>query len=495
MQNWALSADEQRWLDFVAEYELRNGRCTPLDEVVLEAGADEALAIAAVESLEAKGLLELTGMNRREVALKRQGALISSSAELIDRIITRLLEYFRERLAAERTNFRTYSWEAFKKRYDLADADFGQFKKTVQLFRLNNGGSSSDGPPPKADWEVPTFLVKLRTFNGASEVHKFLNARDREAAEELKRIHQRKIDVVNAHLARTGGDIKPEQRPPAESGGQGKPRRRAKPANWERVTAISAGLVFLVALLAIAAFVPNPTPFQEFVFRVVLAIAAAAFGSTIPGLLEVDIGAGGKFAIRAAGALALFVTVFLVNPTRLLDHSSETTSGSQASKSEHAAVEPVDRRTPIDTGTRSPASDGSPPIEQDAPENAQITSFARSTKPAVSPGAASQEQPAPRIARDCDGARFYTRVTHIDGRNPDNWQDPSPRSERISCQGHCTRNPRCEVRSAQGVPEFNACQNQQHCAQAPDDGVCSGRLAMRDEFSMCAGDPVLFNPP
>jgi hypothetical protein len=87
---------------------------------------------------------------------------------------------------------------------------------------------------------------------------------------------------------------------------------------WERATAITAGLAFLLALLAIATLIPSPTPFQEFVFRVVLAIAAAAFGSTIPGLLEINIGHGTQMAIRAAGALALFVAVFLVNPPKLL---------------------------------------------------------------------------------------------------------------------------------------------------------------------------------
>lgn len=94
-------------------------------------------------------------------------------------------------------------------------------------------------------------------------------------------------------------------------------QRRGGNANWDRIVAITTGIVFLATLIVIALSVKNPTPFQEFVFRTILAIAAAAFGSTIPGLLEVELTFATGIAIRAAGALALFATIFLVNPPRL----------------------------------------------------------------------------------------------------------------------------------------------------------------------------------
>lgn len=86
----------------------------------------------------------------------------------------------------------------------------------------------------------------------------------------------------------------------------------------ERSTAIGAGTTFLVVLLLLALFVPVPTTFQEFVFRVILAVAAAAFGATIPGLLEIEVRVSTGIALRAAGALALFATVFLLNPPKLV---------------------------------------------------------------------------------------------------------------------------------------------------------------------------------
>ena|ERR1700733_11618965 len=78
--------------------------------------------------------------------------------------------------------------------------------------------------------------------------------------------------------------------------------------------AIVSGLVFLVTMLAIALFVPQPSPFQYFVFRSVLAIAAAAFATAIPGILDLKMGNW----LKASGALAVLVLVFLVNPASLV---------------------------------------------------------------------------------------------------------------------------------------------------------------------------------
>jgi hypothetical protein len=70
-------------------------------------------------------------------------------------------------------------------------------------------------------------------------------------------------------------------------------------------------------LLAIALFVPVVTAFQEFVFRVVLSLAAAGIGASIPGFLNLhfDLPAG---SIEAGGALALFALSYAVNPPALV---------------------------------------------------------------------------------------------------------------------------------------------------------------------------------
>jgi len=77
-------------------------------------------------------------------------------------------------------------------------------------------------------------------------------------------------------------------------------------------------LAFLICLLVIAVFIPEPKPFQIFVFRVVLALAAAGFGATIPGFLKVELPLWKKGLISATRAIALFVVVYKVNPQELI---------------------------------------------------------------------------------------------------------------------------------------------------------------------------------
>lgn len=87
----------------------------------------------------------------------------------------------------------------------------------------------------------------------------------------------------------------------------------------QRVTAVGSGVVFLIILLALAIAVPEPSPFQYTVFRIVLALAAAAFATTIPGFLEVVISG---FA-RATGAIAVFLIVFFFSPAGLVTETAD----------------------------------------------------------------------------------------------------------------------------------------------------------------------------
>ena len=86
---------------------------------------------------------------------------------------------------------------------------------------------------------------------------------------------------------------------------------------WEKVTMISAGGFGVSILLLIALLVPDPTNFQFFVFRIVLALAAAAFGCGIPGFFHLE-GKVATWTLRAGGALSLFVLIYNVNPPMLV---------------------------------------------------------------------------------------------------------------------------------------------------------------------------------
>ncbi|WP_342148507.1 hypothetical protein [Methylorubrum sp. SB2] len=86
----------------------------------------------------------------------------------------------------------------------------------------------------------------------------------------------------------------------------------------DKLLAFVFGCVFVLLMLVLALVVPNPTEFTLFVFRVVLALAAAGIGAVLPGLFEVKLP-----LVRAGGALALAAVVYFVNPPTLLRDSLE----------------------------------------------------------------------------------------------------------------------------------------------------------------------------
>src|SRR5882672_3815286 len=85
-------------------------------------------------------------------------------------------------------------------------------------------------------------------------------------------------------------------------------------SQFDRVAATCAALV--VVGLAVFLLIRNEEiadPRLFFVLRVVLSFATATLGATIPGFLEIG-WSGRGLAIRAGGALALFVLTFLYTP-------------------------------------------------------------------------------------------------------------------------------------------------------------------------------------
>lgn len=86
---------------------------------------------------------------------------------------------------------------------------------------------------------------------------------------------------------------------------------------WQLVTGLVIGIVFALIILVLVVFIPNPTPSQFFVFRGLFAVSLAAVAAIIPGLLNVE-SRFNKFSIKATGAIAVFVLVWLLNPPALI---------------------------------------------------------------------------------------------------------------------------------------------------------------------------------
>lgn len=97
--------------------------------------------------------------------------------------------------------------------------------------------------------------------------------------------------------------------------------------NWQRLAAFGCGVLFVALMLIIVIAIPNPSATQWFVFRVVLALAAAGVGAVIPGLVVVNV----SKVVRAGGAIALFVLVYLLNPPQLVVPAPHSTPIQQSS--------------------------------------------------------------------------------------------------------------------------------------------------------------------
>lgn len=79
------------------------------------------------------------------------------------------------------------------------------------------------------------------------------------------------------------------------------------------VAASAFGITFILGILALAIFFPEPTPFQYTVFRIVLALASAGVATVIPGLIDVKVGE----IATASGAIAVFLIVYFFSPAEL----------------------------------------------------------------------------------------------------------------------------------------------------------------------------------
>lgn len=88
------------------------------------------------------------------------------------------------------------------------------------------------------------------------------------------------------------------------------------PKAWEKIGAAVLGVVFLITIIIMAVKFPTPSKFQYIVFRIVLAIACAGVAAIIPGFLDLHSKMPGV-AIRAGGAIAIFIIVYFYSPAKL----------------------------------------------------------------------------------------------------------------------------------------------------------------------------------
>ena len=91
----------------------------------------------------------------------------------------------------------------------------------------------------------------------------------------------------------------------------------------DRIAVFSFGVGILVLVIVLAVFFPEPTSFQYLVFRSAMALAAAGIAVYLPGSIHVNYGK----SIRAGGAIAIFVLIWLFNPASLISKPQHDSAG------------------------------------------------------------------------------------------------------------------------------------------------------------------------
>lgn len=89
--------------------------------------------------------------------------------------------------------------------------------------------------------------------------------------------------------------------------------------------AVFVALLFGTAIWLIASQKPVP-PTAEWLLRVIMALAGAACGAILGGMLTVDLNVP-QLAVKATSGFALFVLIYLVNPPRRISQQQTVGAG------------------------------------------------------------------------------------------------------------------------------------------------------------------------
>jgi hypothetical protein len=90
--------------------------------------------------------------------------------------------------------------------------------------------------------------------------------------------------------------------------------QQAPAQKLQMMLAFLFGCAALAAVLWLAFRGGNLNDQQFEILRIVLALAGGGVGAVIPGFLDVNMKAGTKLALRAGGALAVFVVLYFWSP-------------------------------------------------------------------------------------------------------------------------------------------------------------------------------------
>ncbi len=125
-------------------------------------------------------------------------------------------------------------------------------------------------------------------------------------------------------------------------------------------TALTIAGVLIAIVVVLAFVVDDPTDFQQGVLWVLLALAAEAAASAIPGALSATFSPRTSFALSASGAIVVFLIVFFGVPAIIDDGADDDI---EPTRSVASTTETATTPGPSESGGASPAaSPGATPV-------------------------------------------------------------------------------------------------------------------------------------
>lgn len=111
---------------------------------------------------------------------------------------------------------------------------------------------------------------------------------------------------------------------------------------YMRYAITTLGVIAIIAMVILSIYFPEPTKWQELVFRGCLALGVASVAAEVPGFIKLSArvhGWGSYITMFAGGALAIFVLIWLVNPPGPADKLKPSKGDSPTSETDEIRID------------------------------------------------------------------------------------------------------------------------------------------------------------
>jgi uncharacterized integral membrane protein len=233
---------------------------------------------------------------------------------------------------------------------------------------------------------------------------------------------QYNVSTVTNNLSRTNKPLDEVKQPQVKSQSATNSSRTSPSA--DTILVFVFGMVFLVILLIIAIFNPNPSSFAYTIYRIVLTLAAAGVGAALPGVTNLPIASQGLAFIRAGGALAFFAIVYFSSPALIPQQSVSTPTATESSSGIFSTAT-TPSASAQQTYTATPAVQINSSLTPSSTESSTIEAVAALTSTAIPTDTATEREPTQeQIASITPSFPYLCSAVVISDLSPDSLNSP-----------------------------------------------------------------------